>query len=155
MQSCNLYFTILEVNHEYHKFIYAHQKASLRPQGGYLFITSRSYFHLIFQCVADAELQTRNEQNSLQTPDCKWCIFQSYFRINHQQQHFSLHVSSSPHKADTLTPFQSSHITLHTIITPSSDKLLGPKAEPGLHNNTALKIPLSVIFLQNKRFKTK
>lgn len=156
MQSCNLYFTILEGYHEYQKFIYAHPKGSLQPQGRYLLITGRSYFSLIFQWVADAELQTRNGQSSLQTPDMQVMYLSELFQdLTISNSISPFHVCSSPHEADIFTPFQSSHITLHTIITPSSDKLLGPKAEPGFHKNTALEISLSVIFLQNKCFKTK
>lgn len=69
MQSCNLYFTTVQAHQEYQKCLYAHPKGTLQPQGGYLPIIGRSYFCLMFQQVADAELQTRNEQNSLQTPD--------------------------------------------------------------------------------------
>lgn len=156
MQSCNLYFTILEGYHEYQKFIYAHPKGSLQPQDGYLLITGRSYFSLIFQWVADAELQTRNGQSSLQTPDMQVMYLSELFQdLTISNSISPSHACSSPHEADIFTPFQSSHITLHIIITPSSDKLLGPKAEPGFHKNTALEISLSVIFLQNKCFKTK
>lgn len=156
MQSCNLYFTILEVHHDYQNFIYAHPKGSLQPQEGYLLITGRSYFSLIFQWVADAELQTRNKQSSLQTPDMQVMYLSELFQdLTISNSISPFHVCSSPHEADSFTPFQSSHITLHAIITPSSDKLLRPKPELGFHNNTALEIPLSVTFLQNKHFKTK
>lgn len=76
MQSCNLYFTILEVHHEYHEFIYAHQKGSLQPQGGYLLITGRRYF----QQLAEAETQLSNEQNSLQTPDMQVMYLSELFQ---------------------------------------------------------------------------
>lgn len=62
MQSCNLYFTVLQVYTCTHK-------GKSAAQGGYLPITGRSYFCLISQQVPNAELKTRNEQNSLQTPD--------------------------------------------------------------------------------------
>lgn len=39
-------------------------------------------------------------------------------------------------------------------MTPSSDKLLGLKAEPGFHNNTALKIPISY-FSAKQTFQNK
>lgn len=149
MQSCNLYFTVLQVYTCTHK-------GKPAAQGGYLPITGRSYFCLISQQVSNAELKTRNEQkfsaNSRHASDAS---FRAIPELTISNSISPFHVSSSPHEANTLTPFQSSHITLHTIITPSSHKLLGPKAEPGCHSNTALKIPLSVLFLQNKRFKTK
>lgn len=139
--------------------LYMHTKREtfLQPQGGYLLITGRSYFHLIFLpaggwCWTENQEWTEFSANSRQASDVS---FRATPGLTISNSISPFHVSSSPHEADTLTPFQSSHITLHTIITPSSDKLLGPKTEPGFHNNTALKIALSVIFLQNKHFKTK
>lgn len=107
------------------QWVFAHHRQKVLPTGGW--------------CWAANQEWTKFSANSRHASGVS---FRAIPELTISNSISPFHVSSSPHEADILTPFKSSHITLHTIITPSSDKLLGPKAEPGFHNNTALKIAI-------------